>query len=130
MKLYLLTAVVILITCAGCGAPSHDEAMSADSLVIDGPIAASESQNVHVVDLEYARLPTGRRIVSGQFVNPTDRPVRTAQVQISLYDEDNRAIDRMLVVVQNIGAQGAQPFRQTVDNERAVGARVRGIMAR
>ena len=78
--------------------------------------------------ISYSRHPSGRQEVSGRLINQSDRSLRNAQVQIALYDEYNRPIDRLMVVVRGVAPGNDMAFRQTVDNEQAVGAKVRSIM--
>lgn len=121
----LLPLIALLLVLAGCGiepgsnAPPGEE--SAD------PAAATR---VYVADLAYAELPHGQRILTGRLVNPTARDLRNVQIQVALYDTDNRSVGTMLVPVQNVPAAGDKEFRETVDRDDAAGARVRGIMGR
>lgn len=110
---------LILLLIAACGSPSRD-----------GEEAAPDTANARVAveDLEYSRLPGGARILTGRVINPTPRDVRTAQVQITLYDEHNRSRGSMLVVVQNVPAGEEKEFREPVELDDAAGARVRAIM--
>lgn len=131
MRLTLFLALGLALVFSACDGSSQEErSLPADSTAIaDSRVGeGTAAQSVFVADLEYSRLPTGRQVVSGRLINQTDRSLRNAQVQIALYDEYNRAIDRVLVVVQNVGAHGDQRFQETIENEQAVGARVRGIM--
>lgn len=114
-----------------CGSPEpREDSVLPDTLEDGAPVVTADTaaQVVGVENLEFSRLPTGQRILTGRLVNPTDRSLRAAQVQVSLYDEDNRSIGTMLIVVQDVAAGGEREFRETVDNDVAVGARVRAIM--
>lgn len=87
------------------------------------------SSNLSVEDFRYVQLPSGERQVMGTVHNPRDRQIASAQVQVSLYDENNVRIDQMQVIVQNIPASGTKSFKATVDVEADIqGARVRGIL--
>ncbi|GMQ81154.1 MAG: hypothetical protein BMS9Abin05_0585 [Rhodothermia bacterium] len=84
---------------------------------------------INVQDLRYRLLPGGARIITGTVVNDGDDPVSVVQIDVSLFDEDNRRISSMFVVVQNIEARGQKNFRESVDVDLLIhGARVRSII--
>jgi len=84
---------------------------------------------LQVEDLRYQLLPGGARIVSGKLINPTTAPVSSAQIQVSLFDGDNRWVGDLHILVQNIGPGMGKPFREPVDSDADVrGARVRSIL--
>ena len=73
-------------------------------------------------------LPGGARIVSGKLHNRTAEPIRNAQIQIALYDQDNCLVTTMSVLVHDIGPGEHKPFRQVVDAaDTTQVARVRGV---
>lgn len=84
---------------------------------------------VHVEDLRYRRLPGGARILTGILVNEGEETLAVAQIEVSLFDSDNRRISSMFIVVHDIAAGGRRDFREAVDSDLDVqGARVRNII--
>lgn len=84
---------------------------------------------MHVEDLRYRLLPGGARILTGSLVNDGPSTVDVAQIEVSLFDEDNRRISSMFVVLHEIGPNQSKEFREAVDVKLDVhGARVRGII--
>lgn len=85
---------------------------------------------LRVEDFEFKLLPGGARIVSGTVHNDGDQPIRAAQVQISLFDRDNRRVDAMFAVVRDLPAKGSFSFREPVQSELddISGARVRSVL--
>ena len=84
---------------------------------------------VEVEDFQYVQVPGGARIVMGKVYNRSAEAIRTAQLQVALYDEDNRRVGTMSVVVRDIGPGERKPFRQPVDAAEDVrGARVRSVL--
>ena len=62
-------------------------------------------------------------------VNESGAPIRNAQIQVSLFDADNRRAATMRIAVQDIEAGGRKPFREPVDTDLDVrSARVRSIL--
>lgn len=105
-----IVLALLLATQAGC---SGDEA----------------AVQLRVENLEYQLLPDGTRMVSGAVHNDGKARVDAAQIQISLFDENNRRIDGMYAVVRDIPAGGSVEFREPVQSELDVnGARVRSIL--
>ena len=87
-----------------------------------------ESQ-AHVEDLRYRLLPGDARIITGTFVNDSDESIGAAQIEVSLFDEDNRRISTMQILVQDIAPGSSKEFREPVDSRLNVqGARVRRIL--
>ena len=83
---------------------------------------------VDVVDFRYVMLPGGGRVVTGKLHNRTAETISSAQIQIALYDQDNRFVTTMSVVVRDIDPDEHKPFRQPVDADESIkGARVRGV---
>lgn len=84
---------------------------------------------ITVQDLRYRLLPGGARILTGTVVNGSEDAVSVIQIDVSLFDDDNRRISSMFVTVQNIEARGQKKFREAVDVDLNInGARVRGII--
>ena len=108
--------VVLLLLLAACGGEAEEA-------------AADPEASVEVLDFRYVQVPGGARIVSGKVHNRTTEPISNAQIQIALYDSDNRLITTMSVLVRDIEPDHRKPFRQIVDIEDDVqGARVRGVL--
>ena len=99
-------------------------------LTISGCTDTAQTRSqINVQNLRYRLLPGGARILTGTVVNDGDDPVSVAQIDVSLFDEDNRRISSMLVVVQNIEARGEKSFRMAVDVDLPIhGARVKSII--
>lgn len=104
-------AAVVCLTVGGCG-------------------GEDTTAKLRVEDFEFKLLPGGARIVSGIVYNDGDQPIRAAQVQISLFDGENRRVDAMFAVVRNLPAKGSVSFREAVQSELddVSGARVRSVL--
>ena len=88
-----------------------------------------KGENVYVENLRYRLLPGGARILTGSLVNDGIALLEVAQIDVSLFDEDNRRTSSMFVVVKNVEAKESKEFREAVDVSLNVhGARVRGII--
>ena len=108
--------IVLLLLLAACGGDAEEAAEDAE-----GPVA--------VMDFRYVQLPGGARVVSGKVHNRTTEPISNAQIQIGLYDPDNRLITTMSVLVRDIAPDHQKPFRQVVDIDDDIqGARVRSVL--
>ncbi len=87
------------------------------------------SADLSIEDFRYVQLSGGKRQVMGTIRNPTSQRISSAQVQVSLFDNDNVRIDQMQITVKDIPAAGTKDFKATVDVEADIqGARVRGIL--
>ncbi len=94
-----------------------------------GPDTNAGAPNVRVEAFTYKRLPGGTRVLSGTLYNPTPEPVRHAQIQVSLFDADNRRISTMMIVVDDVAPERRKRFRRVLDSDLDVrGARVRSIL--
>jgi hypothetical protein len=84
---------------------------------------------LHVEEVVYREMPGGARIVTGTLVNDGDAAVPGAQVQLSLFDADNRRVGQMMVVVRDVPPRDSVAFREPVrDREDVRGVRVRNII--
>ena len=111
-----LIIALLLLLLAACG---EDTAVTVEAS--DGPVA--------VLDFRYVQLPGGARVVTGKVHNRTAESISNAQIQIALYDADNRLITTMSVLVKDIAPDHQKPFRQVVDiDDNVQGARVRGVL--
>ena len=99
-------------------------------LTISGCSEKESARNqVHVQDLRYRLLPGGARIITGKLVNDGEKPVPVVQIDVSLFDGNNRRISSMFVTVLDIEARSNKSFRKVVDSDLQVnGARVRSII--
>lgn len=115
-SVYLWVAALLLLgACAGD--PERNDAATADSA------------SVWVEDLEYALLPTGARVLSGMLVNETGEEIRNAQIEVSLFDADNRRVETMQIPVQGVGPGQRKAFREHLDTDFDVrSVRVRSIL--
>ncbi len=109
----LITFTLILVTLTACG----------------GAGTNADAPNVQIEAFHFKRLPGGARVLSGTLYNPTPEPVHHAQIQVSLFDADNRRISTMMIVVDEVAPEGRKRFRRTIDSDLDVrGARVRSIL--
>ena len=84
---------------------------------------------VQVEDVKYTLLPGGARIVTGTLFNPSESPVKGAQIQISLFDGNNIKVSSMSITVTDVPPGERKPFRQPVDNDLDIqGAKVRSVL--
>ncbi len=116
MRYFVLLMVVPMLWMAACG--SADDASERAAL-----------DSLRVEDFHYAKLPGGARIITGRLHNPSGAPIKNAQIQISLFDRDNRFIETMHVLVKDVPPVASKPFRQAVDGDAAIQrARVRSVL--
>ncbi|MCB0720545.1 MAG: FxLYD domain-containing protein [Bacteroidetes bacterium] len=88
-----------------------------------------ESPQLSVEGLRYQEFPGGARIVSGKLVNKSDVYVGNAQVQLTLFDEHNVGVSSMLILVKDIPASEAVPFREPVQVDMDIrAARVKSVL--
>ncbi len=99
-------------------------------LTISGCSEKESARNqVHVQDLRYRLLPGGARIITGKLVNDGEKPIPVVQIDVSLFDGNNRRISSMFVTVLDIEARSNKSFRKVVDSDLPIhGARVRSII--
>lgn len=111
-------SLLVSLSLAGCG-PLDDEA--------EGEVVLDSS--VELEEFEYQSLPTGERYLTGSLRNRSERSIRNAQVQVSLFDSSNRRIGTMSFVVKDVDPGGSKRFREPVNAPTEVkGARVREIL--
>ncbi len=97
--------------------------------LVTGACGGDDTAQLRVEDLEYKLLPGGARIVTGTVYNDGDKLITAAQVQISLFDGENRRVDAMYAVVRDLPANGSVSFREAVQSKLDIsGARVRSVL--
>lgn len=110
----LALIVLIAVATAGCG----EEPAALDA---------------EVEGFRLVREEDGRQVVTGTLVNPSERPISSATVEVALYDQPVEPgvepVETMRLEVRDVGPGARKPFRQTVDTRlRLSGARVRQIL--
>ena len=114
LRYIVLTILTLLLALPAC---------QTDDSVID------DQASIEVEDVKYSLLPGGARIVTGTLYNPTDILVRNAQIQVSLFDENNRRVDGMSITVQDVPPGERKPFRKPVESDMDIrGAKVRSVL--
>jgi len=84
---------------------------------------------VEVQNLRYQEWSDGTRIVTGVIRNRTDQPIASLQLEVGLYDRDNRLVGTMYILVQDIPQRGRKRFRHVVDAQKDVqGVRIRSVL--
>jgi|GEM_PF-501685 len=86
-----------------------------------------------VEDFQVVREPNGTQYVRGVVHNPSERPLRAAQISVDLYDGDGEEgaapSESMRVEVRDIAPGERKAFRQEVDTGLTLrGARVRNVL--
>lgn len=78
----------------------------------------TDSQNrVRVQNVSYKHYPSGARILTGDVVNLSLEEISIAQIQISLFDADNRRVDELNVIVRNLAPDTVTSFREPIRSE-------------
>lgn len=88
------------------------------SLLLGGAGCADESDTgqVEVADLRLVRQADGYPEVSGLFINRTPEAITSADIGISLFDEQNLEMDEPVrLVVRNIAPGDSARFRRKLD---------------
>lgn len=113
MRYIAFCAIIVLLLVSGC----QSEPAETDAI------------QVQVEDVKYSLLPGGARIVSGTLFNPSEAPVKGAQIQISLFDSNNIRVSSMSITVQDVPPGERKSFRQPVDTDLDIkGASVRSVL--
>lgn len=106
-----------LLTLAACGGGA------------EAPPEVEGQVQVWVDDFAYTRQQSGTRYLSGKLVNESGQAIRSAQIQVSLFDPDNRRVSTMHITVQDVEPGARKAFREPLDTDAAIrSARVRSIM--
>ena len=129
LRLLSLAALFLLAACGGdVQSDSGDAPPIAQTQSGDGG-AEADTGLVQVEDFQYARLAGDARVLTGEVYNPTDRLIKNVQVQVSLFDANNRRVSEMSIGVKDVPANGRRPFRQAIDSDLDVqGAKVRSLL--
>lgn len=116
-KTSILCIGALLLLCVGCNSST------------DVGESESEAKEIEVEAFEFVKLPGGSRIVRGRLHNPSSTLINNAQVQLALYDADNRLIDTIHFTIQEIHPGKSKPFREPITIKADVrGARVRSVL--
>ncbi len=84
---------------------------------------------VEVKDFKYVQMPAGERLLTGKLYNTTAVQIENAQIQVSLFDENNRRISSMVIRVQDVEPGSFKPFRERMEGKPEVrGAKVRSVL--
>lgn len=112
IRRFVVVALLLAMPTAGCG---NDDGFERD--------------DVRVFDVELTLLQSGARILTGKIENGSDANISGLQIQISLFDGDNRRVDRMSVTVQDLEAGEVHDFREPINSDFDVrGVRVRSLL--
>lgn len=89
--------------------------------------------DARVEEFRLVREEDGKQVVTGYLVNPNDRVIPSATVNVDLYDQPVEAgvepIEEIKVVVRDIAPGERKRFRSTVDTRLTLsGARVGQIL--
>ena len=91
--------------------------------------AVFDVSDLAVERLQLTSYPGGAKILTGTLVNHSELDLSVAQIQLTLFDSDNRAISSMSVVIHDVVSTDSVAFREAVDTELDItGARVKQIL--
>ena len=132
LRLPSLAALFLLAACGGDVQPGSGDAppiAQTQDGAASSEASAADTGLVQVEDFQYARLAGDARVLTGEVYNPTDRLIKNVQVQVSLFDANNRRVSEMSIGVKDVPANGRRPFRQAIDSDLDVqGAKVRSLL--
>ena len=112
-KTVLFTLFLISVSLAGCS---------------KGSATTDETNRVRVKNVAYKEWRGGARILTGELENLTDILIPVAQIDISLFDANNRRVESLMILVRDIGPRASVSFREPVRSEFDIrGARVRAV---
>ena len=69
----------------------------------------------NVVDLRLQREGTAYPTLTGALVNSGEAPISSADVFVTLYDDQNRPLDDVMVQVRDVAAGDSVRFEQELD---------------
>ena len=135
LRLLPLATLLLLAACAGDVEPASDDPPPVAQAQGDGVAGAEAGEAVadtglvQVEGFQYTRLAGDARVLTGQVYNPTDEALKNVQVQVSLFDGNNRRISQMSIEVKDVPAGERRSFRQPIDSDLDVqGAKVRSLL--
>ena len=132
MRLLTPLSWIALLLLAACGGDDQatSTGTSADSAaVVAQTVPPLDTSQVQVEDFKYTVLQGDARVLTGQVYNPTDRALTNVQIQVSLFDANNRRVSEMSIAVKDVEAGARRSFRQAVDSDVDVqGAKVRSLL--
>ncbi|GEM_PF-964180 len=112
LVVFSLMVLGLLVIATGCSESTSDEL-----------------ERVRVEDIEYQLLQGGARILTGSVVNTSDAHIPIAQIRVTLFDEYNRSVDQMMIVVRDIPVGEEIRFREAVRSDFDIrGARARSVL--
>ena len=76
---------------------------------------AERAVRAEVSNLRLQREGTSYPTLTGYLVNQSDAPIASADVFVTLYDDQNRPVDDVLVQVRNVPAGDSARFEQRLD---------------
>lgn len=76
---------------------------------------AGDPPQADVTDLRLQRKGTAYPTLTGVLVNVGTAPITSADVFVTLYDDDNRPLDDVLVQVRNVASGDSARFEQRLD---------------
>lgn len=95
----------------------------------DGPVPL----DARVEEFHLVREEDGKQVVTGVLVNPNERPIAAATINVDLYDQPVEAgvepVETIRVEVRDVAPGERKTFKQTVDTRLTLsGARVGRIL--
>jgi len=106
-------AIVLSVFSIGCGSQQG---------------TTDEGQRVRVTNVTYQLVQGGARILKGDLENLSQERIAVAQIDVSLFDANNRRVESMMVLVRNIEPGQSVAFREPVRSKLDIrGARARAV---
>ena len=126
----LLLVALLLLTACGDGEAQTTTATPADSAAtLAEAVSTSDTSQVQVEDFKYTVMQSDARILTGQVHNPTGKTLKNVQIQVSLFDANNRRVSEMSIAVKDVEPNSRRSFRQAIDSDADVqGAKVRSLL--
>jgi hypothetical protein len=85
-------------------------------------------QRVRVKNVTYREMAGGARILTGELENLSEVRIPVAQIDISLFDANNRRVESMLIEVRDIEPGASVEFREPVRSNLDIrGAKARAV---
>ncbi|NQV71900.1 hypothetical protein HQ496_02170 [bacterium] len=94
----------------------------------DQTVTTDANQRVRVSNVTYQLVEGGARILRGELKNLSDQRIPVAQIDVSLFDANNRKVESMMVLVRDIEPGQSVSFREPVRSKFDIrGARARAV---